>query len=269
MAGQLRGTGVSLRLETVGFQVDPAARQQLECIARAGGGRYSDAADSSALASRLVDIAGRAARSYQQQGSRITGGASHQDAPALAPGTYNDTMLAKEQLWYAVDLAAGQELTAQSTLVIDDKDFGGVGSLYEVQLVGPDLNDLCCSGTRGYKVNIGSVTQDRTVSVSARTGVVGAAGSDAKEPGRYYVRITTKGEGAAEYPAELDLAVTGAAPASAAEYTFSYGFGAAVSYEFSLRLSATARYGYIHKDSNFFFNDYTQNRVNIDMNYRF
>ena len=97
----------------------------------------------------LVDIAGRAARSYQQQGSKITGGAAHQDAPVLAPGTYSDTILAKEQLWYAVDLAVGQELTATSTLVVDDKDFGGAGSLYEVQLVGPDLDDLCCSRTRG------------------------------------------------------------------------------------------------------------------------
>ncbi len=48
-----------------------------------------------------------------------------------------------------------------------------------------------------------------------------------------------------------------------------YGFGAALTYDFTLKLSATARYGYVHKDSNFFFNDYTQNRVNIDMNYRF
>ena len=48
-----------------------------------------------------------------------------------------------------------------------------------------------------------------------------------------------------------------------------YGFGASATYDFSTKLSATARYGYVHKDSNFFFNDYTQNRVNIDMNYRF
>jgi len=40
-------------------------------------------------------------------------------------------------------------------------------------------------------------------------------GSIAEEPGRYYVRVTTKGEGAAEYPVEVDLAVTGAAPPSA------------------------------------------------------
>jgi len=123
--------------------------------------------------------------------------------------------VAREQLWYAVDLAAGQELTARSTLVIDDRDFGGVGALYEVQIVGPDLKDLCCDDERGYEVNIGVGTTQRTVNVSARSGVVGADGSNAEEPGRYYVRVTTKGEGAAEYPVEVDLAVTGAAPPSA------------------------------------------------------
>jgi len=123
--------------------------------------------------------------------------------------------VAREQLWYAVDLAAGQELTARSTLVIDDRDFGGVGALYEVQIVGPDLKDLCCDDERGYEVNIGVGTTQRTVNVSARSGVVGADGSIAEEPGRYYVRVTTKGEGAAEYPVEVDLAVTGAAPPSA------------------------------------------------------
>lgn len=215
VTGQLRGTGVELRVETVGFQVDPGARQQLECIARAGGGQYSDAADSGTLAKRLVDISGRAARSYQQQGARVTGGASHQDAPLLAPGTYSDTAVAKEQLWYAVDLAAGQELTARSTLVINDGDFGGIGALYEVQMVGPDLEDLCCDDERAYKVNIGVGAPERTVNLSARTGVVGAEGGNAAEPGRYYVRLTTNGEGNAEYPVEIDLAVTGAAPATA------------------------------------------------------
>ena len=215
VAAQLGGQGVDLRVETVGFQVDGDARRQLECIAQARGGQYSDASDSDALAKRLVDVASRAARGYQLQGNRVTGGASYQDAPLLAPGTYGDTAVAREQLWYAVDLAAGQELTARSTLVIDDRDFGGVGALYEVQIVGPDLKDLCCDDERGYEVNVGVGTTQRTVNVSARSGVVGADGSNAEEPGRYYVRVTTKGEGAAEYPVEVDLAVTGAAPPSA------------------------------------------------------
>lgn len=218
VAGQLAKAGVELRLETVGFQVDPGARAQLECIARAGGGQYSDAADSGALAQRLVDVASRAARSYTSRGSPVKGGASYQDAPLLVPGTYSDTALAKEQSWYAVDLAAGQELTARSTLVIDDGDFGGIGALYEVQIVDPDLTNVCCAVGRGYQVNVGTGAATRAVSVSATSGVVGAIGNTAQKAGRYFVRITTDGHGAREYPIELDLSVADAstAPSSAA-----------------------------------------------------
>jgi len=177
VAGQLAKAGVELRVETVGFQVDNDARAQLECIARAGGGQYSDAADPDALAKRLVDVASRAARSYQSQGSKVAGGASYQDAPVLRPGTYTDTVLAKEQSWYAVDLQEGQELTARSTLVINDGKFGGIGALYEVQIVDPDLADVCCGHGRGYEVNIGVGGATRTVSVSANSDVVGATSS--------------------------------------------------------------------------------------------
>ena len=54
------------------------------------------------------------------------------------------------------------------------------------------------------------------VAWAALSGVVGEPGGDAKKPGRYYVRLTTDGNGAAEYPVELDLSVTGAGPATTA-----------------------------------------------------
>jgi hypothetical protein len=155
VAAALTKAGLELRVETVGFQVDNDARAQLECIARAGGGQYSDAADPDALAKRLVDVASRAARSYRSQGSKVAGGASYQDAPLLNPRDLHRPGLAKEQSWYAVELQEGQELTARSTLVIDDGTSGGIGALYEVQIVDPDLADVCCDHGRGYEVNIG------------------------------------------------------------------------------------------------------------------
>ncbi|WP_251022824.1 hypothetical protein [Streptomyces sp. ISL-10] len=47
---RLAKEGVGLRIDTVGFQEPVAAREQLECIARAGKGRYCDAPDAAALA---------------------------------------------------------------------------------------------------------------------------------------------------------------------------------------------------------------------------
>ncbi len=48
-----------------------------------------------------------------------------------------------------------------------------------------------------------------------------------------------------------------------------YGVGLSTSYDFSSHLSASFRYGYVRKDSNILFDEYYQNRVNLDLNYRF
>ncbi|MFJ3938402.1 hypothetical protein ACIPYR_16370 [Streptomyces parvus] len=48
---RLARAGVGLRIDTGGFQVKGAAREQLECVAAAGNGRYCDALDADALTS--------------------------------------------------------------------------------------------------------------------------------------------------------------------------------------------------------------------------
>ncbi|MFQ6855128.1 hypothetical protein AAIB46_30220 [Streptomyces sp. 35M1] len=50
---RLARAGVGLRIDTVGFQVNGAAREQLACVAAAGSGRYYDAPDADALTRRL------------------------------------------------------------------------------------------------------------------------------------------------------------------------------------------------------------------------
>ena len=46
----------------------------------------------------------------------IAAGGSFNDAPVLAPGKYKDTLRGGEQLFYAVQLKAGQKLTAGATV---------------------------------------------------------------------------------------------------------------------------------------------------------
>ncbi len=48
-----------------------------------------------------------------------------------------------------------------------------------------------------------------------------------------------------------------------------YGGDVTLGYEFNLHLSATAHYAYIRKDSDVSFEDYYQNRVGVDVSYRF
>ena len=53
---QLKLTGIKFVLHTVGFDVDQEARQELECMAGAGGGKYFHAGDSAALLRAMQTI---------------------------------------------------------------------------------------------------------------------------------------------------------------------------------------------------------------------
>jgi hypothetical protein len=48
-----------------------------------------------------------------------------------------------------------------------------------------------------------------------------------------------------------------------------YGAGISASYQFNLKMAGTLRYSYVKKDSDLPLNDYYQNRVTLDLNYRF
>ncbi|MFJ5849145.1 VWA domain-containing protein [Streptomyces sp. NPDC092903] len=106
VAGQLGKEGVGLRIDTVGFQVRGAAREQLECVAQAGNGRYYDAPDAEALARQLQRAAQLSAGGYRFRGERVTGAATADRAPALVPGQYLDTIGPGEKRYYSVDLDA-------------------------------------------------------------------------------------------------------------------------------------------------------------------
>jgi len=56
IAAKASDTGVALKVHVVGFNVDDEARNQLECIAMAGGGRYFDAADTKGFTSAMQAV---------------------------------------------------------------------------------------------------------------------------------------------------------------------------------------------------------------------
>lgn len=117
VAEQLGKEGVGLRIDTVGFQVKGAAREQLECVANAGNGRYYDAPDAKALARQLQRAAQLSADGYRLRGKRVAGAATADGAPVLVPGQYLDTIGPGEKRYYAVDLDAVSTVDLAATAV--------------------------------------------------------------------------------------------------------------------------------------------------------
>ncbi|MDN4161253.1 vWA domain-containing protein [Nocardioides abyssi] len=86
----LVGSGVDLRIDTVGFGVGAPARSQLQCIADAGGGTYYDAADAEALTASLAKLSQRATRPFTVTGEPVEATELPEEAPVLEPGQYTD-----------------------------------------------------------------------------------------------------------------------------------------------------------------------------------
>lgn len=107
VARELARSGIDLHIDTVGFRVGDAARQQLTCIAQVTRGRYYDAPDAGALTLQLSRASNGALRPYIAAGTPVTGTPSPAGAPTLRPGQYVDTLRADEEKFYAVDLADG------------------------------------------------------------------------------------------------------------------------------------------------------------------
>lgn len=211
VARDLAAEGIALTVQTVGFQVDADARAQLQCIADATGGSYLDVDDAGSLADQLAAITSRAVRDFASDGQQVTGGAGISDAPLLEAGTYADTILTSEQLFYAVDVEEGQQLGVTASIAIGDSDWGGPFSFAEVQVLGPRGNEFFIGGQphRGHDVNVPQST--RTITLGATSQVVGETSNTTatRETGTYYIRVTLDDGNAAvrEFPMELIVTV--------------------------------------------------------------
>lgn len=125
MAAELVKSGIDLTIDVVGLSVDDPTRQQLQCIAREGQGRYYDAGNATEITEALTQVAkDRDIRPFGLTGAPITGGATPESAPAVAAGSYIDQIPATgEQAgrltrYYRLRrTSAGTELTAAAFLV--------------------------------------------------------------------------------------------------------------------------------------------------------
>ena len=109
--------GVEMRIQAIGFNVDPEARRELQCIATAGGGVYRDATDAASLREELKVLSTRALREYTPKGKPIKGGPDARHATVISPGQYTDLMGPDSERWYAVDLKRGETLKASQAFI--------------------------------------------------------------------------------------------------------------------------------------------------------
>ncbi|MGW7416248.1 vWA domain-containing protein [Streptomyces sp. NPDC054863] len=205
VAKQLGRSGVDLRIDAVGFQVKGAARKQLECLAKAGNGRYYDAPDAAALARQLQRAAQLSADGYRFQGKRVEGAPARGTAPALTPGQYLDTIGPGETRYYAADLDAVSTVNFSATAVPQP---GAAVDTFDAlkTRVEYDESSACENSTEHFLQNEGATPL--TSAVARVPSQSGTASCD--KAGRYWLaveRVSKKGSDAGRWPLELTYGV--------------------------------------------------------------
>jgi Ca-activated chloride channel family protein len=92
VARQLHAAGIDLVVDVVGLNVTAAARDQLACIADAGGGTYYDARDATQLTAAMNQSSLRAFKDFTVSGTPVRGTPDVAGAPEIGPGRYTDTI---------------------------------------------------------------------------------------------------------------------------------------------------------------------------------
>ncbi|MEW2068826.1 VWA domain-containing protein [Streptomyces sp. NPDC007346] len=201
VAEELTKAGAGLRIDTVGFQVKGAAREQLECIAAAGNGRYHDAPDAAALARQLQRAAQLSVDGYRFAGERVTGGESAAKAPALRPGQYLDAIGPGETRYYAVGLDSVSTVNFAATAVPQPGAAVDTSDALRTRIVAAD-GPSCEASTERFRQKEGATPL--TSAVARIPSVEGTRRCD--RAGDYLLvveRKSRKGSDGARWPLEL------------------------------------------------------------------
>lgn len=102
VARKISDSGTELHVDVIGLQVDAKSRNQLSCIANAGGGTYYDVPDAINLPNTLERLSVRAARGYAPAGKPVEGATSVVDAAKLTDGQWLDDIGDSGKEYYSV-----------------------------------------------------------------------------------------------------------------------------------------------------------------------
>jgi len=161
VARVLSKTGVNLKIDVVGLDVDGTARQKLQCIALAGDGTYYDVHSSEQLAVSLEKLATRAARPFTAIGKPVTGTPTSQGAPVIGAGDWLDELGTTED-----QLTKNYEVKREipsSTLHVSAslRTIDSSGEKVEIDLATPDGTDC------GLDVNLTQLSAGQLISAGA------------------------------------------------------------------------------------------------------
>jgi hypothetical protein len=197
--------GIDLRIDTVGFQVDPRAREQLRCIARVGKGTYVDVGSAAELSARLSQLSVRALRTYELFGLEVSGGTDIESAPLIGPGQYVDQISPRDDRYYAVYLDTGQHFRFSATFVTKGARDGGALNLLDARIYDSDGNQLRDGpGSRFITTGLGGPPK----SIYVKSLAAGSATFGYEQPGLYFVRVLARtGFNKPFYPFELSMLI--------------------------------------------------------------
>jgi Ca-activated chloride channel family protein len=110
---------VDLQFNAIGLAVNSKARQQLQCIAKAGDGNYYDADNTSDLEDAVRRITQRALRPFQTTGTPVEGTVDQAGAPSIRVGQYKDSYDASNTpRYYRVTRTPGSTVTASIATIV-------------------------------------------------------------------------------------------------------------------------------------------------------
>ncbi|OFQ32524.1 hypothetical protein HMPREF2943_06620 [Corynebacterium sp. HMSC072D12] len=152
VAKELKEQGIDLVINTVGFNVEPEAQQELQCIADATGGTYADASDADSLAKELNRAAPRTFNAYESDLEEIEGGETEGSpakvdrdveafSTALLP-TEGKGHSAESTTFFTTPIAEGERvvISANTTQTPSINNFRKGGSFH----LGIDSAELSC-----------------------------------------------------------------------------------------------------------------------------
>ena len=186
VAKELKEQGIDLVINTVGFNVEPEAQQELQCIADVTGGTYADASDADSLAKELSRAAPRAYNAYESDLEEIEGGKTESSAAKVdrdveafsttLPPTEGEGHSAESTTFFTTPIAEGEHvvISANTTQTPSINNFRKGGSLH----LDVDSVELSCELDTATANDIG-VNQYQTATLYSAQG--GEEGCDSDE----------------------------------------------------------------------------------------
>jgi Ca-activated chloride channel family protein len=196
-AREVARQGLDLTISVVGLQVNERVRRQLECIARAGGGSYSDVQDAGKLGDELAALLARAYRSYEPSGTKVEGAPEQGGGPNLSAGLFQDSFTVGEQRWYTLEVPQGRRVLTAVT-AIPPFDAGG-GSTLRTELIDPQGDQVGAEqGLLSGGLSASELGRVETQSVRTPGPVDG---------GRYLLGVSLESGNLDDVPVALELGI--------------------------------------------------------------